>query len=156
MSCMYMMENTVEFAANFESSEEEDEMFKIRLRELEIQVAASMKNIGFDVNMDDKGKFMYEKIPAKKEEGEGSGDTETDPYAGTNIDASQLGQLQEEMMSGGGGQNEGGEQKSKPQENPPATRNKGRSSVGPDKRFSGLPGEAGNQNVDKRTERRIP
>ena len=26
MSCMYMMENTVEFAANFESSEEEDDM----------------------------------------------------------------------------------------------------------------------------------
>jgi len=137
-------------------SEEEDELFKIRLRELEIQIAASMKNIGFDVNMDDKGEFMYTKIPEKKEEGEGSGDTDTDPYAGTNIDASQLGQLQEQMMGGEGGENEGGEQKSKPQENPPATRNKGRSSVGPDKRFSGLPEEAGNQNVDKRTERRIP
>jgi len=37
-----------------------------------------------------------------------------------------------------------------------ATRNKPSMSEGPDKRFTGLPAEAGNQNVDKRTERRIP
>jgi len=29
-------------------------------------------------------------------------------------------------------------------------------SVGPDKRFTGLPEDAGNQNVDTRSERRIP
>ena len=44
---------------------------------------------------------------------------------------------------------------SKPQENPPATRNKPSMETGPDKRFSGLPAEAGNQNVDSRTERRV-
>ena len=43
---------------------------------------------------------------------------------------------------------------SKPQENPPATRNKPSMSVGPDKRLSGLPEDAGNQNVDRREERR--
>ncbi len=136
-------------------SEEEDEVARLRLREIEINMAASMKNIGFDVDMDESGKFMFKKI-VEPQQGEGSGDTETDPYAGTNIDASQMGQLQEEALSGRGGQNEGEEQKSKPQENPPATRNKARNSVGPDKRFEGLPKEAGNQNVDKRTERRIP
>ena len=135
-------------------SEEEDELAALRLRELEINMAASMKNIGFDVDMDDKGTFMFKKIPPEGQ-GEGSGDVETDPYAGTNIDASQLGQLQEQALSGGG-EKEEGEQKSKPQENPPATRNKARNSVGPDKRFGGLPREAGNVNVDKRTERRIP
>ena len=43
----------------------------------------------------------------------------------------------------------------RPQENPPATRNKPSMETGPDKRFSGLPQEAGNQNVDSRTERRV-
>ena len=38
---------------------------------------------------------------------------------------------------------------------PPKTRNKPSMATGPDKRFSGLPGAAGNKNVDKRTERRI-
>jgi hypothetical protein len=32
---------------------------------------------------------------------------------------------------------------------------KPRMSSPPDKRFSGLPGKAGNKNVDKRTERRV-
>ncbi len=44
---------------------------------------------------------------------------------------------------------------SKPQENPPATRNKPSMETGPDKRFTGLPREAGNENVDSRTERRV-
>ena len=35
------------------------------------------------------------------------------------------------------------------------TRNKPSMSEGPDKRNTGLPVEAGNQNVDKRTERRV-
>ena len=37
-----------------------------------------------------------------------------------------------------------------------SNRNKPSMSVGPDKRFSGLPQEAGNQNVDRRSERRTP
>ena len=41
------------------------------------------------------------------------------------------------------------------QGNPTATRNKPRMSVGPDKRMTGLPQEAGNQNVDTRNERRV-
>ena len=100
--------------------------------------------------MDDEGRFTYKKPEPKPEEmgaesEESGGDTaSTDPFAGTNIDASQLGQLQEQALTG-----------SKPQENPPATRNKPSMSTGPDKRFSGLPEEAGNQNVDRRTERRV-
>ena len=42
-----------------------------------------------------------------------------------------------------------------PQQNPPATRNKPSMETGPDKRLTGLPAEAGNQNVDSRTERRV-
>ena len=45
---------------------------------------------------------------------------------------------------------------SKPQENPATTRNKPSMSVGPDKRLTGLPEDAGNQNVDRRSERRLP
>ena len=59
--------------------------------------------------------------------GEGGKDdkpVDKDPY-GTNIDASQLGQMQEQALAAG----------SKPQENPPATRNKASMSVGPDKRM---------------------
>ena len=74
------------------------------------------------------------------------GQVEKDPYAGTNIDASQLGQMQEQALQG---------QETTPQENPATTRNKPSMSVGPDKRMTGLPEDAGNQNVDKRTERRV-
>ena len=69
-----------------------------------------------------------------------------DPLAGSNLDQRDLDE-QARMFAEGEG--------SKPQENPPATRNKSRMSVGPDKRMSGLPQEAGNQNVDTRNERRI-
>nr|MDB4346092.1 phage portal protein [bacterium] len=131
-------------------SEEEDEIAVLRKREIEVNVAAAIKNLGFEVNMDDEGRFSYTKPEPKMEGGEGGasqgGDkVELDPYAGTDIDASQMGQMQEQMMMGG----------SKPQENPPATRNKPSMSTGPDKRFTGLPADAGNQNVDKRTERRV-
>ena len=40
----------------------------------------------------------------------------------------------------------------KPQQNPATTRNKPSMSVAPDKRLTGLPLDAGNQNVDRRTE----
>jgi hypothetical protein len=130
-------------------SEEEDEIAKLRKREIEVNVAASIKNLGFEVDMDDEGRFTFTK-PEPKPEEQGAPQAEdeqveTDPYAGTDIDASQLGQLQEQALMGG----------SKPQENPPATRNKPSMETGPDKRFSGLPAEAGNQNVDSRTERRV-
>jgi len=74
---------------------------------------------------------------------QGEGKVELDPYAGTNIDASQLGQMQEQAFS------------KNPQQNPPATRNKPSMETGPDKRLTGLPAQAGNQNVDSRTERRV-
>ena len=65
----------------------------------------------------------------------------TDPYAGTDIDASQLGQLAEQNLLGGQG---GGQ-----------TRNKPSMSVGPPNRNTGLPREAAYNNLDRRTERRV-
>ena len=131
-------------------SEEEDNVAELRRREIEINIAAQIKNLGFEVDMDEDGNFIYSKPLPKEDEQPmervGGGEKiETDPYAGTNIDASQLGQMQEQMMQGG----------SKPQENPPATRNKPSMSVGPPNRNMGLPREAANNNVDRRTERRV-
>ena len=128
-------------------SEEEDEIAVLRKREIEVNIAASTKNLGFEVDMDEDGNFTFTKPePEEKPKEEGSeSNTETDPYAGTNIDASQLGQMQEQALQGG----------SKPQANPATTRNKPSMNQGPDKRMSGLPLDAGNQNNDKRTERRV-
>ena len=124
-------------------SEEEDEIAKLRKREIEVNVAASIKNLGFEVNMDDEGRFTFVKPPPPPTDQEPIEEemVETDPYAGTNIDASQMGQMMEAGMG-----------TPTPQENPNPTKNKARNSVGPDKRFSGLPAEAGNRNVDRRTE----
>tara|TARA_R100000700_G_C3179325_1_gene155683 strand:+ start:3033 stop:4667 length:1635 start_codon:yes stop_codon:yes gene_type:complete len=128
-------------------SEEEDEIAVLRKREIEVNIAAATKNLGFEVDMDEDGQFTFKKPEPKEPEGGESpdeeGKVELDQYAGTNIDASQMGQMQEQMMQ------------SKPQENPPATRNKPSMSEGPDKRLAGLPKDAGNQNVDRRTERRV-
>ena len=66
--------------------------------------------------------------------------------AGSNLDQRDMDENMRTMMEGG----------SKPQENPATTRNKPSMSVGPDKRMTGLPADAGNQNVDRRSERRIP
>ena len=130
-------------------SEEEDEVAKLRKREIEVNIAASIKNLGFEVDMDDEGRFKYKKELPEIQQQQGGEEVEGDPYAGTNIDQAHIG----EMMEGGG----------KPTmaeagvpEKVKATRNKPSMSVGPDKRFSGLPREAGNENVDKRTEKRIP
>jgi len=126
-------------------SEEEDEIAVLRKREIEVNIAASTKNLGFEIDMDEDGNFTFTKPEPKEEERkEEGGEAETDPYAGTNIDQSQLGQMQEQALQGG-----------KPQENPPATRNKPSMNQGPDKRLTGLPLDAGNQNVDRRTERRV-
>ena len=96
--------------------------------------------------MDEDGNFTFTKPKPEEKPKEGEEEPyEKDPYAGTNIDASQLGQMQEQALQGG----------SKPQANPATTRNKPSMNQGPDKRMSGLPLEAGNQNNDKRTERRV-
>ena len=127
-------------------SEEEDEIAIMRKREIEVNIAASIKNLGFEVDMNGDGEFEYKKPPpeptgdAPKEEKA----VEKDPYAGTDIDASQLGQMQEEALSQKG-----------PQEGDSTTRNKPSMSVGPPNRATGLPKEAANNNVDRRTERRV-
>ena len=136
-------------------SEEEDNVAELRRREIEINLATQIKNLGFDVDMDEDGNFIYSKPEPKEPEGgeqkggeQKEGKLETDPYAGTDIDASQLGQMQEQMMAGGGGSPTGA-----PQPAQKKTRNKPSMSVGPPNRNSGLPKEAANNNVDRRTER---
>ena len=130
-------------------SEEEDEIAKLRKREIEVNVAGAIKNLGFEVDMDDEGRFTYFKPEPKEQEPqpEGGEEFELDPYAGTNIDQSQLGQMMD-----------AGTRPTAEEAGQPATvkgRNKPSMSVGPDKRFSGLPREAGNENVDRRSERRV-
>ena len=130
-------------------SEEEDAIAKLRKREIEVNIAASIKNLGFDIDMDDEGRFTYKKETPDMQQGQGKGeDIELDPYAGTNIDQSHLGEMMEQ------GQKPSMAEAGQP-EKVKATRNKPSMSVGPDKRFTGLPAEAGNQNVDKRTEKRV-
>ena len=131
-------------------SEEEDEIAVLRKRELEVGIAASTKNLGFEVEMDEDGNFTFKKPEPQPEQTPtetGDEPTKKDPLAGSNLDQRDLDEQMRVFAEGAG---------SKPQENPPATRNKSRMSVGPDKRMSGLPQEAGNQNVDTRNERRIP
>tara|TARA_R110002110_G_scaffold3944_6_gene20547 strand:+ start:1937 stop:3580 length:1644 start_codon:yes stop_codon:yes gene_type:complete len=130
-------------------SEEEDEIASLRKREIEVQIAASIKNLGFDIEMDEDGNFTYEKEQPKEdmqEQSSGGGSSGGMNLAGSNLDQRDVDEMQREMAQGGG---------SKPQENPATTRNKPAKSVGPDKRFAGLPQDAGNQNVDRRNERRV-
>tara|TARA_R110001632_G_scaffold171988_1_gene291236 strand:- start:428 stop:1267 length:840 start_codon:yes stop_codon:yes gene_type:complete len=138
-------------------SEEEDEMAVLRRREMEVTLAIQMKNLGFEVDMNEDGDFIFKKFPADGltevdvEKKKGDAPIETDKFAGTNIDASQLGQLQEQaLMSGQTKGQVAGEVADKADYTP-----KARMPSPPDKRFTGLPGDAGNKNVDKRTERRI-
>lgn len=116
---------------------------QLRRREIEINLAVQMKNLGFDVDMNEDGDFIYKKFPSEEStKVDLDEEIPTDKFAGTNIDASQLGQLQEQaLMSGSTKQQVAGETE--------------KMSVGPPKRFSGLPKEAANNNVDKRTERRV-
>ena len=130
-------------------SEEEDEIAVLRKREIQVNIAASTKNLGFEVDMDEDGNFTFNKPePTEGEEQEEQEEIELDPYAGTNIDQSQLGQMMEQ-----------GTRPTKEEAGQPAkvkaNRNKPSMATGPDKRFSGLPADAGNQNVDRRTERRV-
>ena len=139
-------------------SEEEDQTSHLRRREIEINLAVQMKNLGFEVDMNEEGDFVFKKFPPKElveaavESGNGEDKPlETDPYAGTNIDASRLGELQEQAYM------QGNTKAQVAGESPLAqTRNKPSMSVGPPKRLTGLPREAGNNNVDRRTERRTP
>ena len=126
-------------------SEEEDEIAIMRKREIEVNIAASIKNLGFDIDMNEEGEFTFKKIIEQPPPQEG-GQAQKDPYAGTNIDASQMGQMQEQMLQGG---------KDAPKVDSGNTRNKPSMSVGPPNRNAGLPKEAANNNVDKRTERRV-
>ena len=134
-------------------SEEEDEIAVLRKREIEVNIAASTKNLGFEVDMDEDGNFTFTKPEPKENEGESENqeEIELDPYAGTNIDQSQLGQMMEE------GTKPSPEEAGMPAKpaKVKANRNKPSMATGPDKRLGGLPREAGNQNVDRRTERRI-
>ena len=126
-------------------SEEEDEIAVLRKREIEVNIAASTKNLGFEIEMDEDGNFTFTKPEVEKEEPADEEMLQPDPLAGSNLDQRDLDEQARIFAQGGGNQ----------QQNPPATRNKPSMETGPDKRFSGLPKEAGNQNVDSRTERRV-
>jgi hypothetical protein len=125
-------------------SEEEDEIAVMRKREIEVNIAASIKNLGFDIDMNEEGEFTFKKIVEQPQQPPEGGQAEKDPFAGTNIDASQMGQMQEQALMGGKDSPEGGG----------SNRNKPRMSVGPPDRNTGLPEEAANNNVDRRTETR--
>mgnify|MGYP003133545706 CR=1 FL=1 len=96
--------------------------------------------------MDEEGKFTFKKPEPQQQEGEKDEDgkpIESDPYAGTDIDQSQLGQMME-----------AGTRPTKEQAGQPAeVKSKPKMSVGPPNRSKGLPKEAANNNVDRRTER---
>ena len=133
-------------------SEEEDEIAGLRKREIEVNIAASIKNLGFEVDMDEDGNFTYEKPEPQEPE-------PTTEEKGMDMDIGMETPLEEPMTQEPiqeTSMEQDIEQEPTPQENPPATRNTRRMSVGPDKRFTGLPEDAGNQNVDTRSERRIP
>ena len=130
-------------------SEEEDEVASLRKREIEVNIAASIKNLGFEVDMDEDGQFTFKKPePVEQPEQpavEGQ-EGQNNALAGSNLDQRDLDENMRSMAEGGS---------STPQENPATTRNKPSVATGPDKRLTGLPQDAGNQNVDTRTETRV-
>jgi hypothetical protein len=74
-------------------SEEEDDVHAMRRRETEVNIAGQMKNLGFDVDMDEDGNFIFKKLVKPDEaiqqaQAQG-GQFQTDPYAGTDIDANE-------------------------------------------------------------------
>ena len=128
-------------------SEEEDEIASLRKKELEVSIAAAIKNLGFEVDMDEDGQFTYEKPEPVEKPAPAEGEEQSGPnaLAGSNLDQRDLDENMRQVAEGG----------STPQENPATTRNKPSLAQGPDKRLTGLPVDAGNQNVDQRTERRV-
>ena len=133
-------------------SEEEDEIAVLRKRELEVSIAAAIKNLGFEIEMDEDGQFTFKKPEPKPEEPQAQAGGEqpiaNDPLAGSDLDQRDLDENMRNMAQGGSSM-------PTPQANPATTRNKPSLNQGPDKRLTGLPLDAGNQNNDKRTERRI-
>jgi hypothetical protein len=131
-------------------SEEEDEIATMRKREIEVNIAGQIKNLGFEVDMDENGKFIYKKpLPQPEEMSQEEGEEiERDPYAGTDIDQSQLGQMME------AGTKPTMAEAGQPEKVKAATP-KPKMSVGPPNRNTGLPKDAANNNVDRRTERRV-
>ena len=131
-------------------SEEEDETHALRRREVEVALAGQMKNLGFEVDMDEDGNFIYKKVVKPEEqigqatpEGE-SGAIEADPYAGTDVDASRVGQMQAQLLSGAMNQ-------------PVQTQGRGNTSskaLQLANRNTGSPAGTANENVDRRTETR--
>jgi len=98
--------------------------------------------------MDEDGNFTFKKPEPVEEPKEEEGQVEKDPLAGSDLDQRDLDENMRNFA-------QGGNSPSTPQENPATTRNKPSLNQGPDKRLTGLPLEAGNQNNDKRTERRV-
>ena len=47
-------------------SEEEDQTSHLRRREIEINLAVQMKNLGFEVDMNEEGDFVFKKFPPKE------------------------------------------------------------------------------------------
>ena len=124
-------------------SEEEDEIASLRKREIEIGLASQMQGLGFEVDLDDENNFVYSKPPpapeAKMEGDMMLGDT---AMGGPPMEEVPMEEIPME------------EQVEEVEETPTDTPDV-RMSVGPPQRFSGLPEEAANNNVDRRTERRV-
>jgi len=128
-------------------SEEEDDVHAMRRRETEVNIAGQMKNLGFDVDMDEDGNFIFKKMIKPDEviqqaQAKG-GEFQADPYAGTDIDARYLGQMQADMMQQGNQpiQTEG-------------RGNKSSTALQLANRNTGAPAGTANENVDRRTETR--
>ena len=119
-------------------SEEEDEIASLRKREIEIGLASQMQGLGFEVDLYDENNFVYSKPPPapemKMEDEVMLGDT---AMGGPPMEEVPMEEQVEEV------------------EETPTDTPDVRMSVGPPQRFSGLPQEAANNNVDRRTERRV-
>ena len=136
VSKVFMADNTTSGGLN-------NEGMQILVTNRAVQMA---QNLGFEVEMDEDGNFTFSKPEPEEQPKEGQeGQAEKDPLAGSNLDQRDLDESMRVMAEGG----------SKPQANPATTRNKPSVETGPDKRLTGLPQDAGNQNVDSRTERRV-
>jgi len=126
-------------------SEEEDDTHALRRRESEVNLAGQMKNLGFDVDMDEDGNFIYKKIvevDKQLQQAKQGGDFKVDPFAGTDIDAAYLGQMQAQALQGGNQiQTEG-------------RGNQSSSALQLANRNTGAPAGTANENVDRRTETR--
>ena len=127
-------------------SEEEDDTHALRRREVEVNLAGQMKNLGFDVDMDEDGNFIYKKIvevDKQIQQAKQSGGFQVDPFAGTDVDAAYLGQMQAQSLQ---------------QANQPVqTQRRGNQSstaLQLANRNTGSPAGTANENVDRRTETR--